>query len=204
MPLLIDDPKLEARLLRRRRLSGADRYDEVWDGVYFISPLANDEHQQLVTDISAVFGIVIKFAGLGEVRAGVNVSDRGKGWKDNYRVPDVAVKLNDGSARILKNHWFGGPDFVVEVVSARDRTREKLDFYAAIGTREVLVVDREPWSLELYGLRGNRLVPVGVARVEAPVLLASEVLPLTFRLIEGKPAPKIETTHPETGRSWSI
>ena len=33
MPLLIDDPKLEARLLKRRRLMGGDRYDEVWDGV---------------------------------------------------------------------------------------------------------------------------------------------------------------------------
>ena len=67
MPLLIDDPKLEARLLKRRRLSGADHHDEVWDGVYVMSPLANDEHQQLVTDLSTVLGIVIKFAGLGEV-----------------------------------------------------------------------------------------------------------------------------------------
>ena len=204
MPLLIDDPKLEARLLRRRHLSGADRYDEVWDGVYIMSPLANDEHQQLVTDLSAVCALLIKFAGLGEVRAGVNVSDRVKGWRKNYRCPDVAVKLNGGLAQIYKNHWVGGPDFLVEIVSSRDRTREKLDFYAAIGTREVLVVDRDPWGLELYALRDGRLTPTGVARVGSPIALASDVLPLTFRLVERGPTPKIEVAHPETGQSWPI
>jgi Uma2 family endonuclease len=204
MPLLIDDPKLEKRLLRRRRLMGGDRYDEVWDGVYVMSPLANEEHQQLVTDFSIVFGIVIKFAGLGEVRAGVNLSDREKGWKKNYRIPDVAVKLNGGLAKILKNHWAGGPDFVVEIASTRDRTREKLDFYSAIGTREVLVVDREPWGLELFARRGDQLVSVGVSHAGSPIALFSEVLPLTFRLVDGEPVPKIEITHPETGRSWMI
>ena len=204
MPLLIDDPKLEARLLKRRRLSGADHHDEVWDGVYVMSPLANDEHQQLVTDLSAVLAFLVKFTGLGEVRAGVNLSDRVKGWKQNFRIPDVAVKLNGGLARIYKNHWVGGPDFLVEIVSTRDRTREKLDFYAAIGTREVLVVDRDPWSLELYSLRKGRLVPTGVARPGSGVTLASEVLPLTFLLVEAEPTPKIEVTHPETGRSWPI
>ncbi len=204
MPLLIDNPKLEARLLRRRRLSGADRYDEVWDGVYVMSPLANDDHQRLVGKFFRVFDEAIADPGLGEVRPGVNVSDRVKGWRKNYRCPDVAVKLNGGLARIFKNHWVGGPDFVVEIVSTRDRTREKLDFYAAIGTREVLVVDREPWSLELYSLRKGRLVPVGVAQVGSSVVLASEVLPLRLRLIEGGSTPKIEITHPETGRSWPI
>ena len=47
---------------------GGDRYDEVWDGVYMMSPPANDEHQQLVTDFSAVLTFVIKFTGLGEAR----------------------------------------------------------------------------------------------------------------------------------------
>src|SRR4051794_13308869 len=112
MPLLIENPKLEARILRRRRLSGADRYDEVWDGIYILSPLADDGHQQLVTDFSAVLTFLIKFTGLGEVRAGVNLSDRTRGWRQNYRVPDIAVRLNDGRARMLKNHWVGGPDFL--------------------------------------------------------------------------------------------
>ena len=204
MPILIDNPKLESRILRQRRLSGADRYDEIWEDVYILSPLANDEHQGLVGGLCTVLTTVIAFAGLGLVRPGVNVSDRVKGWKKNFRCPDVAVKLNGGLAQIYKNHWVGGPDFLVEIVSTRDRTREKLDFYAAIGTREVLVVDREPWSLELYSLRNGRLVPTGVARPGSGITLASEVLPLTFRLVDGDPTPKIEVTHPETGQSWPI
>jgi Uma2 family endonuclease len=204
MPLLIENPKVEARILRRRRLSGADMYDEVWDGVYIISPMADDEHQRLVGKFTRVFDEGLGDPGLGEVRPGVNVSDRVKGWKKNFRVPDVAVKLNGGLARILKNHWVGGPDFIVEIVSDRDRTRQKLDFYAALGTREVLIVDRDPWSLELYALRGGRLIPVGVSRIGSPSLLTSAVLPMTFRLIESQPTPKIEVAHPETGRSWMI
>jgi Uma2 family endonuclease len=204
MPLLIDNPKLVARMLRRRRLSGLDRYDEVWDGVYIMSPLASDEHQRLVTDFATVLKIVIGFPGLGDVRAGVNVSDRARGWKKNYRIPDVAVRLNGGLAKILKNHWVGGPDFAIEIVSPGDRSRQKLDFYAAIGTRELLIVDADPWSLELYALRHSRLVPTGVSSPRSPVLLTSEVVPLTFRLIAGDPAPQIEAAHPETGQSWRI
>lgn len=204
MPLLIDDPKLEARLLRRRRLSGADRYDEVCDGVYLMSPMADDEHQRLVGKFSRYLDEAIGDPGLGEVRPGVNVSDRVRGWKKNFRVPDIAVKLNGGLARILKKHWVGGPDFLIEIVSDNDRSRQKLDFYASLGTREVLIVDRDPWSLELYALRASRLIPVGVSNLGSPSVLTSTVLPLTFRLIEADPTPKIEVSHPETGQSWLI
>jgi hypothetical protein len=203
-PIQIDDPRLVRKILRRRRLTGADRYDEVWDGVYRMSPLANDEHQRLATDLSTVFNLAIGFPGLGQVRAGVNVSDRAKGWRETYRCPDVAVKLNGGRARSLKNHWAGGPDFAVEIVSPGDRSRQKLDFYAAIGTRELLIVDREPWALELYGLRDGRLASMGVSRAGSPATLASEVVPLSFRLAESEPTPRIEVTHRDTGQSWRI
>jgi Uma2 family endonuclease len=204
MPLQIDDPKLAAKLLKKRRLSGGDRYDEVWDGIYIMSPLANDEHQMLVTDLSAIFSIIIGFPGLGQVRAGVNVSDRAKGWRDNYRCPDVAVRLNNGLAKILKNHWVGGPDFCIEIVSKGDRSRKKFDFYSAIGTRELLIVDREPWSLELFRLQDCQLVSVSVSRVGTPATLTSEVLPFTFRLVEGQPSPRIEVVHVDSGQTWEI
>jgi Uma2 family endonuclease len=204
MPMLIDDPKLEAKLLKKRQLSGGDRYDEVWDGVYILSPLANDEHQKLVTGFSSIFTYIIGFPGLGEVRAGVNLSDREKGWRQNYRCPDVAVKLNDGVAKILKNHWCGGPDFAIEIASKNDRSRQKFDFYSGIGTRELLIVDREPWSLELYSLQDGQLISTGVSRVGSEATLKSQVLPFTFRLIEGEPKPQIEVKHIESGQTWVI
>ncbi len=44
--------------------------------------------------------------------------------------------------------------------SPDDRAREKLAFYAKVGTREVLLVDRDPWALELFRLREGRLAQV--------------------------------------------
>jgi len=46
----------------------------------------------------------------------------------------------------------GGPDFAVEILNPGDRTPEKLPFYASVNVRELLVVDRDPWSLELFRL----------------------------------------------------
>ena len=96
---------------------------------------------------------------LGKVMAGVNVSDREHGWKKNYRCPDVVVFLNHTKAVDCDTFWFGGPDFAVEIASPGDRSREKLEFYAKVGTRELLLVDRKPWSLELYRLDGEKLCP---------------------------------------------
>jgi Uma2 family endonuclease len=69
--------------------------------------------------------------------------------------------LESGQARNCGTHWVGGPDFVVEVVSFEDRTREKIGFYASIGARELLIVDRAPWQLEHYRLVSNSLVLIG-------------------------------------------
>ena len=57
---------------------------------------------------------------------GCNVSDRPKRWKKNYRCPDVAVFLPGNPAEDRETHWFGGPDFAVEILSPYDRSREKL------------------------------------------------------------------------------
>ena len=204
MSILVTDTALADELLAGRRASGGDRYDEVWEGVYVMSPLANDDHQRLVTEFAFVLQTIVGIPGLGDVRAGTNVSDREEGWSQNYRCPDVAVRLNGGRARICKTHWVGGPDFAIEIVSRGDQSRDKLAFYAAIGTRELLIVDRDPWALELYGLRGDLLVPIGLSRPDSPGVIAGAALPLTFRLMPGDPEPRIEVAHDGDGRRWTI
>ena len=77
----------------------------------------------------------------------------------------------------------------------------KLDFYAAVGTREVLIVDRYPWALELFQLRNGRLESAGRSDVANPTSLASGVLPLSFRLVPDPKRPRIELTHGD-GRTW--
>ena len=183
MAVLITDPDLEKRLKAEREAAGSDRLDEVWDGVYFMPPLANNEHQffqiQLALALQSALGSLDK----GTVYAGVNVSDREKGWKKNYRCPDVAVILPGCKAKNCGTHWFGGPDFAIEIISPKDHSREKLPFYSSVGVRELLLIDRQPWSLELFQLQGKELVSCGRSIVRRPEELVSFVLPVSFRLI---------------------
>jgi Uma2 family endonuclease len=203
MATLVIDPKIEEELLEQRRACRGDRFDEVWDGVYVMAPLANVEHMQLMGSLSAAF--VNAFASQPEVRVfpGVNVSDRRKHWEKNYRCPDVAVVLPGSRAIDCDTFYFGGPDFVVEIVSDYDRSREKFEFYARIGVREMLLVDRNPWQLELYRLMGSELKLVGSSEPVGQQTLASEVLPLTFRLLARESArPQIEIVKPASNERW--
>ena len=205
MATLVLDPYVDERIRAERRASGGDRYDEVWDGVYVMSPLANDEHQDLVMGIAFVLHTVIGLPGLGVVRPGVNVSDREEDWEHNYRCPDVAVFLRDTAAQNRGTYWLGGPDFAVEITSRGDKSRAKLPFYAGVGTRELLLIDRAPvWTLELYRLQGGALSLAGTARVGDPEPLGSAVVPLRFRLVAGAGRPRVEVARAEGGESWSL
>ena len=198
MPTLIADPGFEHDLKRQRAASGADRFDEVWDGVYVMSPLGDIEHQFLATRLAGILESVIGWPGLGLVLAGVNVSDRHHGWKRNYRIPDVAVYLNTTTARHHGTHWQGGPDFAVEITSHGDITRQKLPFYAAVGTRELLLLDRDTWTLELHRLQNGQLTLASSSTADDGQLLTSAVIPFTFRLTPGQPRPTLEVkTHGE-------
>jgi hypothetical protein len=53
--MLITDPHVEEELLEQRRDWGGDKFDEVWDGVHVMAPLAKIEHQQLMANLSAAF-----------------------------------------------------------------------------------------------------------------------------------------------------
>ena len=201
MATIIRDPILEQRLQAER---GADRYDEVWDGVYIMSPMPNDEHQMLVGRLTRVLDEVIADNALGQVRPGVNVSDRVEGWQQNYRVPDVAVFLNDTRAVNHDAFWHGGPDFAIEIVSPGDQTREKLDFYADVATRELLIIDRAPWQLELYRNDASVMNLVTTASPDSKAPIYSEVVCLNFDLIAGTKRPRTHVVHSDSGREWTI
>jgi Uma2 family endonuclease len=204
MATLVIDPYIEQQIRAQRAEWGADRLDEVWEGIYIMTPVPNLEHQDIATGLSTIFRVVIQWAGLGVVYQEVNVSDRERGWEQNYRVPDVAVVLNDTRARFCDTHLCGGPDFLIEIISPDDRSREKLKFYAKIGVRELMIVDREPWSLELYRLDGNEIQLVGTSRLDEAALLSSDVVPVKFRLLSGDARPQIEVTHRDGVQRWLV
>ncbi len=204
MPTLITDTELERRLLAERVATGADRYDEVWEGTTMMTPMPNDEHQQIVSRLISIFEEVIGWPGLGDIRPGVNISDRKDDWKQNYRVPDVAVFLAETAAENCGGFWYGGPDLVVEIISPGDETRNKLPFYESIRTREVLLIDRDPWQLELYRLRDDALRLAGMSALHQPGTLSSQVLPFTFALIAGESRPEIAVSHTAARKQWKV
>lgn len=203
MPTLVMDPKIEEELLENRRAWGGDKFDEVWDGVYIMAPMANTEHQSIVSGLTiAIANALASLPGI-QVFAGINVSDRRENWERNYRCPDVAVVLPGSRAIDCGAYHCGGPDFVVEVASQYDRSREKFEFYAKIGVRELLLVDRNPWQLELYRLAGSELKLMGTSVPNAPKQIASKVLPVSFDFWnrpEGR--PQIAVVKTETQERW--
>ena len=204
MDKLITDPHVSERLIDERRARGAGKFDEVWEDVYIMAPAPNDEHQEIVTRFARPLLDVVEDAGVGQVRLGINLASDPDDWERDYRVPDVAVFLNDSPAVCHEAFWSGPPDFLVEIVSPWDKTREKLSFYSKIGTRELLVVDRDPWRLELYRLQGQTLAVVAEIAPGDTAAIESAVLPLRFRLVPGEPRPTIDITGTDLARSWTV
>ena len=204
MPILVLDGGAARELLARRREMGGDRYDEVWEGTYVMNPMASVEHQRLVMRLTVALDEVVRGNGLGEVFPGTNVTDNKANWEHNYRCPDVVVVLAGGRAKSNGPAFVGGPDFLIEVRSPGDRSLEKLGFYAAIGVRELLVVDRDTKELELYALRGSALQSQGRSTPTAPETLISSVLPLSFRHSAGTGAPGISVHRTDSPGEWTI
>jgi Uma2 family endonuclease len=204
MKSVILDPDLTKRLIRRRRRLGHDYLDEVWDGIYVMAPDADVEHQFFGTELVVAFHEAIGGPKVAKIFARVNVSDRDVKWVKNYRIPDVAVYYLSNPAKDCGTHWLGGPDFAVEVISRHDRSRRKLPFYAKVGVRELLLVDRKPWSLELYRLSDGLLKPVGRSVAATSDILTSTVLPVSFRLLPDSPRPRIELTRTDGKQKWLI
>lgn len=203
MPILLTDPEREEVLRAERSHADGDKWNEVWDGVLVMPALPNDEHQEIQNRIQYAFTSLFATDDDGKVRGGVNVTDRHEDWKENFRGPDVVVYLPENPAINYGTHWLGGPDFLVEIISPGDMAWDKLEFYADVNTREVLLVDRDPWRLELYRLENGVLEPAGASDLSNPAVIESRVLPFTFQLVEGPKRPVIRMVHTGTGHVWT-
>jgi len=138
-----------------RKTTGADRYDEMWDGVLHMGPTPNRTHQDLEWALETWLRIFWVPVSGGKVYHQINVASIG-GWTKNYRIPDL-VLLRPEDFPIDRNEYFEGPpSAVVEIRSPQDETYEKLPFYAEIGVPEVWVIDRDTKQPELHQLVENQ------------------------------------------------
>lgn len=204
MPNPVLDGLNSGKIRGPRRDSGNDRWDEVWDGSYILMPNPDIEHQGIAGGLTAIFGSLVVWTGHGSVYQGVNVSDQTDDWTLNFRCPDVAVYLDGNPALARVESYLGGPDLAVEILSPDDRSREKLEFYAKVGVRELLFIDRDPWALELFQRRGTGWAPAGRSRPEGGESFVSTVIPLRFALVPGDPRPSLAVSQIDGPQQWAV
>jgi Uma2 family endonuclease len=138
------------QLLERRRRSGLDRLDEVWDGVLHMVPAPNYGHASIEAQLIVILSPAARAAGL-EV---IGQSNLGEGEHD-YRVPDSALHRPGAHGT-----WHSTAALLIEVVSPGDETWDKLPFYAEHNVDELLIVDPAKRSIHWLALDGGKYRPV--------------------------------------------
>lgn len=148
--------------LRERRATGQDRFDEMWEGELHMVPPPSWEHQDISDALCEFLRAHCRRYRLGTVRSGAGVHDPECPDKD-YRIPDLTF-VAVGNERVIQPRGVvGAADAVVEVRSPDDETYEKFSFYARLGVREVIVIDRDTREPEVYRLAGKEFVAVSAS-----------------------------------------
>ena len=170
--------------LAYRRSIGLDRWDEMWDGVLHMTPSPSLEHQRIFDELILFFGRHISIGDRGTFRSMINVFRDAQGWT-NYRIPDLTF-VASGREYVFHEDGVrgGGPDAVIEIRSPNDETYDKLPFYAALGTREVVVIDRDSKRPEIYRLAGSQFVTL---QPDSDGWLRAETMSVRFRVVDGQP-----------------
>jgi Uma2 family endonuclease len=146
--------EVPADILAWRKRTGADRWDEMWEGVLHMPPMQNREHQELEWAMETYLRLHWARPRKAKVYHNINVASPG-GWPHDYRIPDL-VLVSPERFGIDRNEYFeGAPDVVVEIRSPGDETYEKLGFYARLGVPEVWVIDRDSKAPEIHVLRAG-------------------------------------------------
>jgi Uma2 family endonuclease len=145
MATVVLDPyayELDA-LKERRRVSGLDRLDEVWEGVLHMVPAPNYGHARLGQQLAEILGPLARDASLEAAMGEFNLGDS----EADFRVPDGGLHRPGA-----KGVWLHTAALVVEIVSPGDETWQKLPFYAAHEVDEVLIVDPQACAVHWLGL----------------------------------------------------
>ena len=162
-------PVVPPDILEWRRRTGADRWDEVWEGIIHMPPAPIPDHQDFQGALETFLRLRWARPRGAKVLHDINLAPPG-GWPPlpssptgNYRIPDL-VLLTPARFGIQRAEFFeGAPDVVVEIRSPGDETLEKLPFYAALGVPEVWIVDRDTKAPRVLVLEGEayRDIPPG-------------------------------------------
>lgn len=132
-------PEIDALIARRHAL-GQDTHDEVWEGEYHMNAAPHARHAIVAWRVGNALDAHLPPA--YTVATELNI-----GSAANFRVPDLAIIRETDAALYMRT-----AAIVVEVVSPGDESRQKFDHYAEHRVGEVLIVDPDARTVELFVL----------------------------------------------------
>lgn len=171
-------------LIEERRRLGIDTYDEVWDGEYRVNPYPLLEHQRICTGV--LVWLTPRLAHeRGTLILGLNLLDAPSGWH-NFRCPDlVFVAAHHEHILMRDGIRVEGPDALFEVRSPGDDTYKKFPFYAKLGVREVIVIDRNSKRPDVFRLRGaGSGTDYATIRPDADGWVLAQTMDVSFRWVQ--------------------
>jgi Uma2 family endonuclease len=139
------------QMLRQRKLIGADRWDEMWEGVLHMAPSPNKRHTRLQGQLLHWLHVHWARPSGGQVDQEINVAAPGR-WPHDYRIPDLSLLMPDRFSIDRDEYYDGAPTVAVEIRSPGDETWDKFPFYARIGVAELWVIDRDSKAPQVFRL----------------------------------------------------
>ncbi len=167
--------EVDPKLLEQRRRSGADLFDEMWEGVLHMVPMPAERHQRLGALLIAALLPLAQARGLRMAHhIGLYRAD------DDYRGPDLAAYRPDQASR---RGLEAAAEVVIEIVSPRDESRDKLPWYAARGVSEIFLIDRDTLDVERFAPRDGRPVQTDHTRSDALGCTIERIDDSTLRIV---------------------
>lgn len=138
----IDVPE---EFLEERARLGHDRKDELWEGVlHLMPPAASPIHGFVALNLTHALGQIGARQGLvAYIEVGVYAPELEPA---SWRVPDGSLARPDQ----VSDRGLEGAVLALEVLSPRDESRKKFEFYARVGVSEVWLVDPKTREPEIY------------------------------------------------------
>lgn len=127
--------------LDRRRELGQDGFDEIWDGVYHVAPVAHGRQGATDEELTVALHSRARAAGL-RGSGPVNVGGPG-----NHR---ARVHLRSRKTAL----WNPTAAIVVEIISPDDESRQEFGFHFDAGVEAMLLVDPRERTVEWF-VRGD-------------------------------------------------
>jgi len=146
-------PEVPQHVLDWRKRTGADQWDEMWEGVLHMPRVPNRTHQDMAAQLC--YWLTTHWAKPtgSKVYLPINIASVG-GWPNDYRIPDLVLLTPDRFHIDHDEYFEGAPTVVVEIRSPGDETYEKMSFYARLGVPEMWIIDRDTKVPEVHVLKG--------------------------------------------------